>query len=189
VVRRYNDSLVVAHHKVWGWLCLMPFRPCSKNFITASLPTAKKNSFCCCNHLSNIEDNESIWPISNMPLSAERAFSYTALINHDDIRFVILHPGAFSSPIQINITQTSLGRKRPYEALSYTWGDPKTLRPVAIRGQKRCSLYITENLEAALRHLRYTDKIRVLWVDALSINQNDLKERSLQVMRMGEIFS
>jgi hypothetical protein len=182
VVRRYNDSLVVAHHKVWGWLCLMPFRPCSKNFITASLPTAKKNSFCCCNHLSNIEDNESIWPISNMPLSAERAFSYTALINHDDIRFVILHPGAFSSPIQINITQT-------YEALSYTWGDPKTLRPVAIRGQKRCSLYITENLEAALRHLRYTDKIRVLWVDALSINQNDLKERSLQVMRMGEIFS
>lgn len=63
------------------------------------------------------------------------------------------------------------------------------MRPIAVHGVKRQFLHVTENLEAALRHLRYTNKIRLLWIDALCINQGDIKERSLQVMRMGDIFS
>ena len=54
---------------------------------------------------------------------------------------------------------------------------------------KRQVLHVTENLAAALRHLRYTNKTRLLWIDALCINQGDVKERNLQVMRMGDIFS
>lgn len=124
-----------------------------------------------------------------MPLAAERPYTYLPLQGALDIRFVILQPGAFSSPIEINILHTSLARKRPYEALSYTWGDQRTLRPVTIQGRKRRFLYITENLEAALRHLRYPKAIRLLWIDALCINQSDLEERAFQVMRMGDIFS
>jgi hypothetical protein len=44
------------------------------------------------------------------------------------------------------------------------------------------------NLEAALRALRVL-KTEVLWIDALSINQEDLLEPGLQVMRMRLIYS
>jgi hypothetical protein len=124
-----------------------------------------------------------------MPLVAQRPYTYSPLIYAPDIRFVILHPAAFSSPIEISILQTSLTRRLPFEALSYTWGDESTLRPIAMFGVKRQVLHVTENLEAALRHLRYPNKTRLLWIDALCINQGDLEERSLQVMRMGDIFS
>ena len=48
---------------------------------------------------------------------------------------------------------------------------------------------ITKNLECALRYLRYKESPRVLWVDAICINQNDLAEMSEQVPKMGEIYS
>ena len=124
-----------------------------------------------------------------MPLVAERPYTYSPLSHPLDIRFVILHPATISSPIEVNILKTNLTCKPSFEALSYTWGDQRTLRPITVHGAKRQALYVTENLEAALRHLRYTDKIRLLWIDALCINQGDIKERSLQVMRMGDIFS
>lgn len=56
------------------------------------------------------------------------------------------------------------------------------------RSQRPQKLPVTQNLESALRHLRNTRR-RVLWIDALSINQGDFAERSEQVMRMGIIFS
>lgn len=123
-----------------------------------------------------------------MPLAAERPFTYSPLVGSRNIRFVVLHPGAFSAPIAINILQTSLSRKRPFEALSYTWGDQSTLQAVTIHGLKKRVLYVGKNLEVALRHLRDTKRTRTLWIDALCICQYDNQERSEQVMRMADIF-
>lgn len=47
---------------------------------------------------------------------------------------------------------------------------------------------LTWNLKQALKDLRYLDRPRVLWVDAVCINQSDLLEKENQVNRMGEIF-
>lgn len=47
---------------------------------------------------------------------------------------------------------------------------------------------ITESLHEALWHLRKPDEDRVLWVDALCIDQTNIKERGHQVSRMGEIY-
>ena len=127
-----------------------------------------------------------------MPLVAERPYIYSPIINPDGIRFIILHPGILADPINISIYSTTLARKPPYEALSYTWGDLSTSRPIQVRtahSRRPCVLPVTENLEVALRHLRQSRTIRLMWIDALSINQNDLEERSQQVMRMGDIFS
>jgi hypothetical protein len=44
------------------------------------------------------------------------------------------------------------------------------------------------NLKSALKELR-AQRLLLLWVDALCINQTDLLERGLQVMRMGLIYS
>ncbi|KAF2624289.1 hypothetical protein BU25DRAFT_413551 [Macroventuria anomochaeta] len=49
-------------------------------------------------------------------------------------------------------------------------------------------LVLQPNLEEALRHLRYADRSRLLWIDALCINQKDDLERAKQVSEMGQIF-
>jgi len=45
------------------------------------------------------------------------------------------------------------------------------------------SVLLGRNLASALRHLRYQDKPRTLWVDAGYINQRGDVEKSLQVGR------
>ncbi|KAF2826061.1 hypothetical protein CC86DRAFT_324930 [Ophiobolus disseminans] len=47
----------------------------------------------------------------------------------------------------------------------------------------------TRNLDAALRHLRYGKSLRVVWIDALCINQSSTDEKNKQVAAMGEIYS
>lgn len=39
-----------------------------------------------------------------------------------------------------------------------------------------------------MRRLRYTDRERLLWIDALCINQNDIEERNEHINRMAEIY-
>ena len=50
-------------------------------------------------------------------------------------------------------------------------------------------LPISQNLEGVLRALREEHKERILWVDALCINQKDLIERNEQVPKMNRIYS
>lgn len=47
---------------------------------------------------------------------------------------------------------------------------------------------VTDNLFRALQRLRHSDRTRLLWIDAICINQCDLDERSLQVQIMAEIY-
>ncbi|GKU06232.1 unnamed protein product [Fusarium langsethiae] len=85
-----------------------------------------------------------------------------------------------------------------YEALSYTWGPQISSSPVAVEAtttateEFRCSyrgfLAVGQNLDEALRHLRYPHKPRTMWIDALCINQSDIEERNHEVKRMGDIF-
>jgi hypothetical protein len=48
---------------------------------------------------------------------------------------------------------------------------------------------ITENLYDALRNLRTADTVVPIWIDQLSINQNDMTERASQVQLMGKIYA
>ena len=90
--------------------------------------------------------------------------------------------------------QTCLGRLETvaleneprYTALSYVWGDPSDNIPFVLDNHR---LLITRNLALALQALRLDDEPFVLWIDALCINQNDLKEKSEQVLRMKEIYA
>jgi hypothetical protein len=83
-----------------------------------------------------------------------------------------------------------------YEALSYTWGsaiNPETAfveRQETINGHivSQTTLELAQNLATGLRHLRYLDKPRILWVDALCIDQQNNPERDQQVQRMREIY-
>jgi len=106
------------------------------------------------------------------------------------IRLFLLHPGGFDDDIQITITLPvfDLDKEYPfeYEALSYAWGSEED--PVAIIVNRNFKLHVTRNLESALRHLRYQHVPRILWIDAICINQKDVNERSHQVSFMGDVY-
>jgi hypothetical protein len=72
-----------------------------------------------------------------------------------------------------------------YEALSYAWGPLDTHREIWLNWMP---FRVTENLYRALRSLRSKKRDRILWVDALAINQLDIKERNHQVERMTNIY-
>ncbi|KAI1868839.1 hypothetical protein JX265_006818 [Neoarthrinium moseri] len=83
-----------------------------------------------------------------------------------------------------------------YEALSYVWGArEKKKRYVYIKGSGHWRsvkvsqrISITHNLDIAIRHLRYLDGPRYMWIDALCINQKDDNEKSHQIPIMWQIY-
>lgn len=98
----------------------------------------------------------------------------------------MLYPGVHEAAIECDLQVASLEDKPGYESLSYTWGDSTKDGAVRIAD---CLLSTTENLWSALRHLRYPDKPRLIWADALCINQNDDEEKTKQVQIMGRIYT
>jgi hypothetical protein len=105
------------------------------------------------------------------------------------LRLLQLRKGT-GSTIQCELFQAWLDDEfddlMPYEALSYTWGGTELSNSVQIDGK---SLGVTHNLYLALQHLRSEDEDRILWIDAMCIDQSDLKERGHQVAQMGQIYS
>lgn len=134
-------------------------------------------------------------------MSPEIPYRYTGLKPREQIiRLVSLYPGQFSDDVFVSISHVDLNDAN-YEALSYTWGPPtQHTRNLYIRpkqsstesspsGCKVQILKIRPSLLEALRYLRYPDATRVLWIDAVCINQQSLSERSQEVPRMGEIYN
>ncbi|KAJ9652770.1 hypothetical protein H2198_007997 [Neophaeococcomyces mojaviensis] len=72
-----------------------------------------------------------------------------------------------------------------YEALSYVWGDTSTLVTIYCNDQ---ALQVTESLYEALRTLRQETDSRTLWIDQITINQQDDAEKSHQVAMMRDIY-
>ncbi|EWG53378.1 hypothetical protein FVEG_11822 [Fusarium verticillioides 7600] len=74
-----------------------------------------------------------------------------------------------------------------YEALSYVWGEPEFSESIILNDH---TFFITPSLKYILSCLRQRDdQSRVLWVDAICINQSDVEERGHQVALMREIYS
>ncbi|KAK6593978.1 ankyrin repeat and sam domain containing protein 6 [Botrytis cinerea] len=105
------------------------------------------------------------------------------------IRILILSGGSGNSPIESSILHTDL--KDPsstikYEALSYEWKEASNDDPIIL--VNNCEFRIRKNLYDALIQLRFVDKDRFLWIDALCINQSNHLERNRQVRIMQTIY-
>ncbi|VUC27278.1 unnamed protein product [Clonostachys rosea] len=73
-----------------------------------------------------------------------------------------------------------------FVALSYAWGDVGETVDVQVSGQ---SVRLTCNLYDILQCLSFHDSPDFYWIDALCINQDDIDERSAQVLLMREVYS
>ncbi|KAH5370235.1 hypothetical protein HBI49_074980 [Parastagonospora nodorum] len=82
-------------------------------------------------------------------------------------------------------TLENQGDTHLYDALSYVWGDSKNKPCIFIHGSR---FEVTENLHAALSQLRNHSIERILWVDAICINQEDMSEKEHQIQFMAAIY-
>ncbi|KAF1961212.1 HET-domain-containing protein [Byssothecium circinans] len=79
-----------------------------------------------------------------------------------------------------------------YEALSYAWGVEDANQVVYLTSESlegSGTFSLRRNLYSALQHLREAESPRVVWVDAICINQDDLEERNIEVKKMGQIYT
>lgn len=129
-------------------------------------------------------------------INIEHVYDDLALGN---CRVFELVPGNFSDDIHIILRTQKLkeGEPQTYKALSYVWGSEKDPQQIWVQSQEghkthrpHTSSYInaTRNLDEALRYIRRSDTRRLLWVDAVCINQKDTTERSEQVQQMPLIY-
>ena len=121
-----------------------------------------------------------------------RRFPYSYYpLSDSEIRILVLLPATDAeTPVTCDLEVVSLQHNDlPYEALSYTWGPPFEGQCLPDQSIQLCGqpTAVTGNLFAALKRLRYSDKPRTLWVDALCVNQKGTNEQSHQVSIVGSI--
>ncbi|KAH7200980.1 heterokaryon incompatibility protein-domain-containing protein, partial [Fusarium redolens] len=107
-------------------------------------------------------------------------------LGEDEFRVLVLEPGARDDEITCRLCICNHSDRVPYAALSYTWGNPKKVERIRCNGHE---LGVASNLYGALLQLRDPDRERMLWIDALCINQDDFNERGHQVRNMKTIYS
>lgn len=126
-------------------------------------------------------DSEASEPYQYSPLDEEA----------QEVRLLTLLPGPFSAEIRVclDITPFTEDRVPKFEAVSYTWGSTENPVGIFIGESGQRTLAVTQNLAEALPYFRYEDKPRVLWIDAICVDQQNLKERGHQIKRMADVFS
>jgi len=112
---------------------------------------------------------------------------YTPLdASKNQIRLARLHAAtSFEQTLSCDLEVVSLDSEPHYEALSYVWGDAAIRRPMMLGGM---DWNVTHNLDNALRHLRSNTEEKIIWVDAICIDQSNVSERNSQIRLMGDVF-
>ena len=116
-------------------------------------------------------------------------FKYERL-ESNQIRLFRLQPYGIAKPLSGSLETICLqddngSLSTRFEALSYFWGNEAAYRTLLL---DNTSFSIKPNLEDALRELSKGKVERLLWIDAICINQADLSERNEQVRMMSKIY-
>lgn len=120
--------------------------------------------------------------------------SYYTPIPTDEryIRLLTIHPGSGRDFIHIELQQRFANIDDlfppPYDALSYVWGSEHNQVWVLFGPDGQSSRPVTQNLAQALSYLRYPDRERTVWIDAVCIDQENIREKSSQVAMMSHVY-
>ncbi|KAF5563133.1 ACB 4-hydroxyacetophenone monooxygenase [Fusarium phyllophilum] len=171
------------------------------NRIQDDLSKTVWNSGCQSWYIQPHSENSRVWNAMVYPYSQGylwyrslfpvwRDWKITGRTSNWNIRLLRLLPHQDEhEPIQCQLFNCALGNSgstRPYEALSYVWGSDHGSQSISI---DRCYLHVGRNLFDALLHLRDPSIERILWIDAVCINQEDKTEKGHQVQSMAKIYA
>lgn len=88
--------------------------------------------------------------------------------------------------LKCTLQVVSLGDSTRYETLSYVWGYAADQVPILVSGHH---IEISRSLCDALRQLQLPDRDRLLWIDQICIDQQNLEEKADQVRLMSVIYT
>jgi len=120
---------------------------------------------------------------------------YTPLKTASSLQYLRLLPGEgaihsnteYADPIHCDIFEATVEDAVSYTALSYVWGTDDASKTISCNGSSY--LTIRPNLYNALCRIRDFREARILWVDAICIDQSNVSERNHQVAQMTQIYS
>ncbi|KAI9166455.1 putative heterokaryon incompatibility protein [Paramyrothecium foliicola] len=130
-------------------------------------------------------------------MDGTRNLSYpgSKLDGKSSFRIVDLQPGQGDDTVTLHLINSTLDHTPPFEALSYAWGDvlqTESVKVVSTSPDSACyqidSLLVTKNCAAALKRLRLAQGSRLLWIDAICIDQSSVPERNKQLALMPKIY-
>ena len=113
-------------------------------------------------------------------------YEYSALQKERSTRLLKILPGEEDAQLALELTEVKLDDEPVYDAISYTWGEDQCLQTIKINGQP---YLIRPNIHIFFLELRRQGCTTQLWVDAVSIRQDDATEKGHQVHMIGDIFS
>ena len=124
--------------------------------------------------------------------STPEAASKTARFQHQpldlgnpSIRVIKVFPELSpQSLIQCRLIHTQIDIE--YRCLSYTWGPPENTHEIEVNGKP---YMVRRNLWNFLNVARKKYPWCLFWIDALSIDQDNVGERNHQVRQTGKIYS
>ncbi|ORY00090.1 hypothetical protein BCR34DRAFT_494852, partial [Clohesyomyces aquaticus] len=86
------------------------------------------------------------------------------------IRILKLEAAPTDAELYASFIEAKLSEAPPYEAISYTWGVAVLSESLHFHASQ---VKITESLASALRNFQHKDRERVIWADAVCIDQNN----------------
>ncbi|KAK3983954.1 heterokaryon incompatibility protein 6, OR allele [Cladorrhinum sp. PSN332] len=133
-----------------------------------------------------MSNNSTLASPQTEPTAHEYKYSPLPSNNARAFRLLYLLSGARGDGIRCHLIDSDLDEEEDkFEALSYVWGDSSAPTPIQVND---ATFPVGENLHSALLNLRSVQDTRVLWVDAICINQSDDGEKDTQVGMMGDIY-
>lgn len=120
------------------------------------------------------EDLVSLWP----PLDTSRAQVrlLTLLAAEDEDAEICC---------ELNTVDIESSEIVEFEALSYVWGNASQKHCIKVNNR---AYEVWNNLHTALHYLRHGTEHRALWIDAICINQIDVKEKRHQILQIHSVF-
>ena len=113
---------------------------------------------------------------------------YQTLASPSQTRLVTFHDTRDDGDFEAQLDVVDLDKPRvTFQALSYLCGDPTPRSRVHLAGT--CThVALAQNLTDAIRRLLRDGHRGPIWIDAISIKQDDIAERNVQVRLMTRIY-
>jgi hypothetical protein len=102
------------------------------------------------------------------------------------IRLLIIHPGSSDSEMVCSWAWFDLDSSNlHYTALSYVWGSSERCCSIKVNGKPA---NVTKSAAEALEMLRSTWTAKVVWIDAICIDQDNNTDKARQIPYMADIY-
>jgi len=124
--------------------------------------------------------------LQHIGLRSSAPYTHEPLPEGKWIRLLHLEPGVSDDPICCELIATALEDAPPYETISYCWGNPSDTRTILCHDQP---FSVTVSLFQALRRFRRNTEPRLIWADAICINQTSGREKERQVSFMDQVYA